>query len=151
DYAPVEVFVGPPGVGKTTTIAKIAAQEHAAGGRRFGLVSADAFRIGGVEQLRTYAQVLDTPLHAVRGAGDLKRALCRGSQAARLVDTGGRSPYDPGARELFRVLSIVPGVRTHLVIPASTTVSAARRIIDAYADARPGRLVLTKVDEAESL
>ena len=66
DYAPIEVFVGPPGVGKTTTIAKLAAQERARNGRRLALMSADGFRVGAVEQLRLYANILGAPLTVAR-------------------------------------------------------------------------------------
>src|SRR5262245_49986579 len=59
NFARAEIFVGPPGAGKTTTIAKIAAQERARGGQRLGLIAADGFRIGAVEQLQTYADILD--------------------------------------------------------------------------------------------
>ena len=60
-YARCEVFIGPPGVGKTTTIAKIAAQERAAHGRTMALVAADGFRAGAIEQLRSYAAIVQSP------------------------------------------------------------------------------------------
>lgn len=149
-YARVEVFVGPPGAGKTTTIAKIAAQERARGGR-LGLLAADGFRIGAIEQLRTYADILDAPFGVARTPDDLDRALSSTHRQPILVDTAGRSPSDVDARHLFRVVAESAGVRTHLVLPASTSANAAKRILDAYADAAPSRLVLTKLDEAESL
>jgi flagellar biosynthesis protein FlhF len=68
-----------------------------------------------------------------------------------LVDTAGRSPSDDVSRDLFRVVAGRPDVRTHLVLPADTSVRSARRIFDAYAEARPSRIVLTKLDETESL
>jgi flagellar biosynthesis protein FlhF len=151
DYARAEVFIGPPGCGKTTTIAKIAAQERARGGPRLGLLAADAFRIGAVEQLRTYADILDAPFKVARTADDLHALLGQRNRTPVLVDTAGRSPSDGAAKELFRVVGTAPGVRTHLVLPASTSVAAARRILDGYAEARPTRLVLTKIDEADSL
>jgi len=151
EYARAEVFIGPPGCGKTTTIAKIAAQERARGGQRLGLLAADGFRIGAVEQLRTYADILDAPFRIARTPDDLNALLAQRSRTPVLVDTAGRSPSDGAARDLFRVVGQAPGVRTHLVLPASTSVSAARRILDGYAEARPTRLVLTKVDEADSL
>jgi flagellar biosynthesis protein FlhF len=151
DYARAEVFIGPPGCGKTTTIAKIAAQERARGGQRLGLLAADGFRIGAVEQLRTYADILNAPFKIARTPDDLHALLEQRNRTPVLVDTAGRSPSDDAAKELFRVVGEAAGVRTHLVLPASTSVSAARRILDGYADARPTRLVLTKIDEADSL
>jgi flagellar biosynthesis protein FlhF len=150
-YARAEVFIGPPGAGKTTSIAKIAAQERARNGQRLALLAADGFRIGAVEQLQAYAEILDTPFRIARTADDLHAALDARMRMPVLVDTAGRSPSDPAARELFDVVADAPGVRTHLVMPAGTSASAARRILDSYADARPSRLLLTKLDEAESL
>src|SRR6185295_20203117 len=66
DFAPFEVFVGPPGAGKTTTIAKIAAQQRLRQKRRLGLVAADGYRVGAVEQLRLYAEVIGAPLTVAR-------------------------------------------------------------------------------------
>jgi flagellar biosynthesis protein FlhF len=151
DYQPIEVFVGPPGAGKTTTIAKIAAQARARRGIRFSLIAADGFRVGAIDQLRTYADILDAPFHATPSATDLAAYLADAPDTPALVDTAGRSPSDPEARELFAALERMPSVRTHLVLPAATPATAARRIIDSYAAARPSRLVLTKLDEAESL
>src|SRR4051794_18595081 len=99
-YAAVEVFVGPPGVGKTTTVAKIAAQERARRGARLRLVSADGFRVGAVEQLRLYADIIGAPFVAARTAGDLDRALIDASGTV-LVDTAGRSPRHGAAGEIF--------------------------------------------------
>jgi flagellar biosynthesis protein FlhF len=150
-YARVEVFVGPPGAGKTTTIAKIAAQERARGGTRLGLVTADAYRVGAVEQLSTYAAILGAPFQVARTPRDLETILARDHRLPVLVDTAGRPPSDPEARALFDVIRRAHDVRTHLVMPAGTPPGAARRIVDAYAEARPSRLLLTKLDEAESL
>jgi flagellar biosynthesis protein FlhF len=150
-YAPVEVFIGPPGAGKTTTIAKIAAQERARRGTRLGLVAADAFRVGAIQQLRTYADILDTPFGVARTPADLARALEARHSTPLLVDTAGRSPSDPAARDLCRLLGRARDVRTHLVLPAGTPADAARRMLDGYAEAKPSRLVLTRVDEVDSL
>ena len=68
-----------------------------------------------------------------------------------LVDTAGRSPNDGGLRELRRLLGSRRGIRTHLVLAGDTSANSARRIFDAYHDARPDRVVISKVDEAESL
>jgi flagellar biosynthesis protein FlhF len=148
-FARVEVFVGPPGVGKTTTIAKIAAQERAKG-RALGMIAADAFRAGAVEQLRVYADVIGAPFKVARNTEELDKALTAGRHSL-LVDTAGRSPSDGGVRDLLRLIGRRRGVRTHLVIAADTSAASARRIFDTYQDARPDRLIITKLDEAESI
>lgn len=149
-YASVEVFVGPPGVGKTTTIAKIAAQERARHGKRLSLVAADAFRVGAIEQLRLYADILGTPFSTARTPDELEAAL-DGGRRPLLLDTAGRSPADDVARDMFRVLAGRHDVRTHLVIAANTPRDLANRVFDRFEDAQPSRVVITKLDEAESL
>jgi flagellar biosynthesis protein FlhF len=150
EYARAEIFVGPPGVGKTTTIAKIAARERAANGRTLGMIAADGFRAGAVEQLRLYATIIGSPFRIARGAAELDKALTAGRQPV-LVDTAGRSPREPGIRDVLQLVGSRRRVRTHLVIAADTSPKSARRIVDAYRDAKPDRLVITKLDEAESL
>lgn len=150
EHASVEVFVGPPGAGKTTTVAKIAAQERARHGARLGLVAADGFRVGAVEQLRLYADIIGSPFVIARSASELGDALetCRGTW---LVDTAGRSPGDDQAAALFDVIAGAAGVRTHLVLPASLPVRAAERVLSQFEAARPSRVVLTRADEVETL
>lgn len=150
EYERCEVFVGPPGAGKTTTIAKIAAQERLSHNRALNLVSADAFRAGAIEQLRSYAEIMAVPFRVARTPEELDHAL----SAARnpvLVDTAGRSPADDGVSGLIRVLEQKRRVRTHLVLAADTSAATARRVIDRFAAFRPSRVVITKLDESESV
>jgi flagellar biosynthesis protein FlhF len=149
-YAPVEVFIGPPGVGKTTTIAKIAAQERARRGNRLGLVAADGYRVGAVEQLRIYAHLLGSPLSVARTPYELLTAL-EVAAVPVLVDTAGRSHTDDGAEDMLRVVASRSDVRTHLVLAADTPLATMQKTVDRFARARPSRVVLTKVDETESL
>jgi flagellar biosynthesis protein FlhF len=149
-YAPVELFVGPPGAGKTTTIAKIAAQERARRGVRLNLLAADGFRVGAVEQLRIYADIINTPFSIARTPSEIERSLLD-TKGPVLVDTAGRSARDPRAHEVVSMLAGMPGVRTHLVVPAAATIRDVNRVLDIYGDKSPKRVVLTRVDEAESV
>jgi flagellar biosynthesis protein FlhF len=150
DFAPVEVFVGPPGAGKTTTIAKIVAQQRGIGRRRLGLVAADGYRVGAVEQLRLYAEVLGAPITVARSVAELDYAIGT-ARLPILIDTAGRSQGDDMSREMFRVVGRQSNVRTHLVLPASMPPGHVRRTLDRFAEARPSRIVITKMDEADSL
>jgi flagellar biosynthesis protein FlhF len=149
-FAPVEVFVGPPGAGKTTTIAKIAAQERALHGRRLGLVAADGYRVGAVEQLRLYADIIGTTFRVVRGVAEMEQVFARPAPFPVLVDTAGRSAGDRAAGSMFDLLSARRDVRTHLVIPAASRPADLERVLDATGTARPDRVVLTRLDECES-
>jgi flagellar biosynthesis protein FlhF len=149
-YAAVEVFVGPPGAGKTTTIAKIAAQELVRRGNRLGLVAADGFRVGAVEQLRLYASILGSPLAVARTPYELM-SVVEMATAPLLVDTAGRSRSDAVSQDVLRFVASHPGVRTHLVVAADTPTAVMERIFDCFALARPSRVVLTRLDEAGSI
>jgi flagellar biosynthesis protein FlhF len=149
-YERCEVFVGPPGVGKTTTVAKIAAQERLVHNRALNLVSADAFKAGAIEQLQSYAEIMAVPFRVARTPAELDHAL----SAARnpvLLDTAGRAPSEDGVPNLIRVLEQKRRVRTHLVLAADTSSATAGKLIDRYAPFKPSRVVITKLDEAESV
>jgi flagellar biosynthesis protein FlhF len=148
-FAPVELFVGPPGAGKTTTIAKIAARERAQHGRKLSLLAADGFRVGAVEQLRLYADLIGSPFAVARTPAEIERSLVATASPV-LVDTAGRSIGDARALEVAERLSSLPGVRTHVVLPAGSSVRQAARLLDAYG-ARARRVVLTRLDEGDSV
>ena len=146
----VNVFIGPPGVGKTTTIAKIAAQARARGERRFRLVAADGYRVGAIEQLRLYADIIGSPFVVARTPEEVGLTVAS-SKLPVLVDTPGLSPANEEAGAFFAALAVLPGVRTHLVVPASTTPRDFDRIWERFASAGADRVVISKVDEAETL
>jgi flagellar biosynthesis protein FlhF len=149
EFRPIEVFVGPPGVGKTTTIAKIAAQERAKRGRRLTLVSADGYRVGAIEQLRLYAEIVGAPFKVARSAEELGRVLNE-TRGPVLVDTAGRSPNDPVAQDLFSLLRGRRDVRTHLVLSAAGTAKDVNRTLEQYRCAEPHRIAFSRLDEADS-
>ena len=146
----IDVFVGPPGVGKTTTIAKIAARRRVHDGTRVTLVAADGYRVGAVEQLRLYADIIGAPFVVARTAGDLAGAI-QDAAGPTLVDTAGRSPRDEEFARLVAAVTGRPNVRTHLVLPASLARREAERALNLFAGAAPRRVVLTRVDETESI
>ncbi|AMY10422.1 Flagella-associated GTP-binding protein [Luteitalea pratensis] len=146
----VNVFIGPPGVGKTTTIAKIAAQARARGERRFRLVAADGYRVGAIEQLRLYADIIGSPFVVARTPEEVTGAV-NGSKLPVLVDTPGLSPANEEAGAFLAALAALPHVRTHLVVPGATTPRDFDRLWERFAGAGADRIVMSKVDEAETV
>lgn len=146
----VNVFIGPPGVGKTTTIAKIAAQARATGQRRYRLVAADGYRVGAVEQLRLYADIIGSPFVVARTPDEVSAAVGT-STLPVLVDTPGLSPANEEAAAFFEALAALPGVQTHLVVPGNSSPRDFERIWQRFAMAGADRVVMSKVDEAETV
>ena len=149
----IVALVGPTGVGKTTTVAKLAANFKLAQGYRPGLITVDTYRIAAVEQLRTYAEIIDLPLVVANSPGEMARALNDlGDLDVVLIDTAGRSPRDEvKIRELADFLDEARPDETHLVLSANSSEKSLRGAVDRFAAVRADRLILTKLDEAESL
>jgi flagellar biosynthesis protein FlhF len=144
-------LIGPTGVGKTTTIAKIAAHEELVAGRRVGLVSIDQYRIGGVDQLQRYADLIGCPMEVASDAASLARALRRLAQADLvLVDTAGRSMRDTAAFQSMTECLHGAGesVEVHLCLPVAMRERELSLAIASYAVLQPVRIICTKVDEA---
>src|SRR6185503_6163474 len=114
------VLVGPTGVGKTTTIAKLAARARRDEGKTVALITLDLHRAAAVEQLRTFADMLQVPLEVAFTPADLRRALHAHAHADRIfVDTAGRSPKERDAlTHLARVFTDLPVSRV-LCVPAA--------------------------------
>ena len=145
-------LVGPTGVGKTTTVAKIAAAYRIRQNRRVGLVTLDTYRIAAIDQLRTYADIIGVPMAVARCADELEQVLADMSDLdVILIDTAGRSQKDVDRiGDLAALLEVARPHETHLVLAGT----ASRRVLlhEAEEFARVGidRIVLTKLDEAVS-
>jgi flagellar biosynthesis protein FlhF len=155
DSRAVIVLVGPTGVGKTTTIAKMAA--HALGeGRTVTLITCDTFRVGGVEQTQRYADLMEVPWAAAHDESELARAIAQATTDLILVDTSGRAPDAMAAEHLISdkmFLAICAekklAVHVHLCMTASVRANDAARIVKTFSAAVPGSLVITKLDETD--
>lgn len=147
-------FVGPTGVGKTTTLAKLASKLVRAG-RRVGLATGDARRPGAVEQLGRYAKLLQVPLDVVRGPEDLDELVTRAKALdVLLLDTGGSSARDvPAVHAAGRALTSGhprAALFTYLVVPATATRAALDLAGESFADAGPSAAIVTKLDETRA-
>jgi len=148
--ARVVALIGPTGVGKTTTIAKLAANLKLRQNKKVGLITIDTYRIGAVDQLRMYAQIIDVPLKVVLTPAELKEAVAvLADMDVILLDTAGRSQNDDlKIQELKTFLDAAAPHEIHLVLSGtshqSNMLSAAERFKPLGVD----RLILTKLDEA---
>jgi flagellar biosynthesis protein FlhF len=149
----VVALVGPTGVGKTTTVAKLAANFKLAHGVRVGLITVDTYRIAAVEQLKTYAEIIDLPLAVVNDPVEMPRALDElGAVDLVFIDTAGRSPRDEvKIRELAEFLRQARPDEVHLVLSAVAGQRSLRSAVERFGMVQVDRLILTKLDEAESL
>ena len=146
--------VGPTGVGKTTSIAKIAARfvlRH--GVHSLGLVSTDTYRIGAREQLLTFARILGAPMHVAENARELRAVLdTLGAKKLVLIDTAGMSQRDLRLANQFATLR-VDGyqIDTYLALSAAAHRDTMAEAMRVFAAANPKALILTKLDEASVL
>ena len=148
-------FLGPTGVGKTTTIAKIASSYKIKEKRNVGLLTADTYRIAAVEQLRTYANILGIPLSVVYSASEIEEARKDlDKYEVVLVDTAGRSDKNKEQMdELKRLINAIPEEDrdVYLVLSATTKYGDLTRITEVYKDVAKYKLIFTKVDETGTL
>lgn len=146
----VAMLVGPTGVGKTTTIAKIAAAAALNERKKVGLLTLDTFRIGAVEQLKVYAEILSVPFAACGTPAELRMNLdrLRGCDLV-LIDTAGRNPFAPGEVAALRpFVEAAPEAEVLLTLQATTRTSELLRINDRHAGLKPRGFVFTKLDES---
>jgi flagellar biosynthesis protein FlhF len=154
EHGGVVAIIGPTGVGKTTTLAKLASRyalRH--GNRHVALISTDNYRIGAQEQLTTYARILDVPMRSAANAEELNVALnAFADKRLILIDTAGMSQRDVRLSEQLSLLKAGNRkVRSMLTLSATTQQAAMRQAISAFGAANPASVILTKLDEAGSL
>lgn len=145
-------FVGPTGVGKTTTIAKIASYFILNLEKKVALITSDTYRIAAVEQLRTYANILNIPIKVVYSADELKEAIDSFKEMDLvLIDTAGRSHKNAiHQNELSKFLTEIEEKEIYLVLSLGTKYKDLIKITDTYKDISTFKLIFTKLDETSS-
>jgi flagellar biosynthesis protein FlhF len=157
-------LVGPTGVGKTTTLAKLAASFKLKAGRKVGLITSDTYRIAAVDQLRTYANIIGLPLQVVLTPADMRQAVHAlsspggagaGSASACdviLIDTAGRSQNDTlRIAELREFIDAAHPHEVHMVLSATAGEKVLNKEASAFGSVGVNKVILTKMDEAASL
>ncbi|HSR67162.1 MAG TPA: flagellar biosynthesis protein FlhF [Acidobacteriota bacterium] len=147
------IFVGPTGVGKTTTIAKLAAVFALGEQKRVELITLDTYRIAAAEQLRTYADIIGVPIRVVSGIEELDRAIQEASarRDCVFIDTTGHSHKQ--AEDMAALSSFLrrrSDIEKHLVLSITTKSDDLREIIEAFGEYAPDKLVFTKLDETST-
>ena len=146
------MLIGPTGVGKTTTIAKLAATFKLKQKKNVGLITMDTYRIAAVEQLQTYAKILGLPLHICGNTDQIIAAqhACRHCDVV-LIDTAGRSQRDdPKLEQLKSFITAANPHEVHLVLSSTCTQSVLLDSAQRFAAIRTDKMIFTKLDEAVS-
>ncbi|SDE69286.1 flagellar biosynthesis protein FlhF [Fontibacillus panacisegetis] len=146
-------IAGPTGVGKTTTIAKLAADQIFRVRKKVGFITADTYRISAVEQLRTYASILNVPLEVVQSPGDVQRAFQRLDDCDLiLMDTAGRNYLNEiYVAELHSLLSPSEQSETYLVLSLTSKAQDMKKIAEHFSRYGLDKVIFTKLDETESV
>ncbi|MEX0818880.1 MAG: AAA family ATPase, partial [Pirellulaceae bacterium] len=149
----IVALVGPTGVGKTTTIAKLAANFHLREKHRVGLITVDTYRIAAVEQLRTYADIIDLPMEVVSTPREMRTAIARLSDLDLiLMDTAGRSPQDDlRIQELKALLNEAHADEVHVVLSSVASPASMKQAAERFLEVGATSLLLTKLDESTGL
>ncbi len=143
-------LIGPTGVGKTTTIAKLAASFKLREGRSVGLITTDTYRIAAVDQLRTYANIIGVPLKVAMTPAEIASA-CHALRDVDviLIDTAGRSPNDTSRiEEIHSFIEAAQPHETHLVLSSASSENVLLQTIERFASVQADQVIFTKLDEA---
>jgi flagellar biosynthesis protein FlhF len=146
----VVALIGPTGVGKTTTLAKLAANLKLNQKHRVGLITLDTYRIAAVDQLKRYADIIGSPLRVVGNAEELREATRSMSDMEFiLIDTAGRSPRDTmKLNELRGLLAAVKPDEVHLVLSSTSAQACVDLAVQRFSEVRVDKIIFTKLDEA---
>jgi len=146
----IMAFVGTTGVGKTTTIAKLAARQVNQGKKSVGLITMDNYSIAANYQLETYAQIIGTPLATAANAGELKKAVKRFKDKDIIfIDTPGINPKDQvQIQELKSCLAGINSLKTQLIMSATTKEKDCIAVSEAFKDIDVHQILFTKTDES---
>ena len=149
----VAALIGPTGVGKTTTAAKLAARYNLRHGpNRVALITTDSYRIGAFEQLCTFGMILDAPVRLVRSAQELQETIRAFSDKSLiLIDTAGMSQRDLRLSQQFALLDDPSHIRSYLVLAANAQHAVLQESMTAFARVPLSGAILTKVDETTRL
>lgn len=146
-------LVGPTGVGKTTTLAKLAAEYRIHRRLEVGLVTLDTYRVNGAAHLKTYAEILGLPLEVVDSVERMREVADELTERFDLVllDTGGQGPRDTEQRRrLDEMLEVARPDEVHLTLSATTAEEVWRDALRGFASLKPTSMIVTKLDEATS-
>lgn len=146
-------FIGPTGIGKTTTLAKIAGQLVMDNNYDIGLVTSDTYRIAAVEQLKTYSDILKLPLRVIYNEEDMyKTLLYYKDKDIIFVDTAGRSHKDMDKEDaIFKIMNSIKNKEVYLVLGFTTEYNTLKSIIEHYKFIEDYKIILTKLDEVEGI
>lgn len=147
----IQVLVGPTGVGKTTTIAKLASLYTLYKNKKVGLITLDTYRIGAVEQLKTYAEILGVPFGVILSIKDIPQVIKTMENCEIiLVDTMGRNSKNiMQVSEIRKFVEEMNANKVHLVISMTTKQKDLKKIINNYRMIKYNSLILTKIDETD--
>ncbi|QQY80719.1 flagellar biosynthesis protein FlhF [Keratinibaculum paraultunense] len=148
----VVFFIGPTGVGKTTTLAKMAAQLVINNQYNIGLITSDTYRIAAVDQLKTYSDILKLPLKVVYDEKDMFQALANFREKdIILVDTAGKNHKQIDEKdEIVNIMKSVKNKEIYLVVSGTTSYNTLKSIISHYDFIEDYSIIFTKIDEADN-
>lgn len=146
----IVALIGPTGVGKTTTLAKLAANLKLREDRKVGLITIDTYRIAAIDQLRRYAELIGSPLKIVNTPEDMRAAVAHLCDCDYiLIDTAGRSPADAmKLNELKGFLDAANPDEVHLVLSSTASECCIELAIERFGQVRVDKIIFTKLDEA---